>query len=197
MDESAQDAPRDGKNLGISRKWAQPTFFLTRPALEGRKPIIINCMHKPVEIIAQVEDLVAPLLQAQEVELVETEMVRAGKRWVLRLYVDKPGGISLDECARVSQVVGELLDVHDLIDQAYTLEISSPGLTRALKKPADYQRYVGRLARITTRAGAGERQIFRGELLGLEDDRVKLKEGDQIYQILLDDIARARLDVDF
>ncbi|MBW1917031.1 MAG: ribosome maturation factor RimP [Deltaproteobacteria bacterium] len=151
-------------------------------------------MDKSAEIVAQVTALVEPVLQAQEVELVDTEMIRAGKRWLLRLYIDKPGGITLDECAQVSHLVGELLDVHDLIEQAYTLEISSPGLTRALKKPADYRRYIGRLARITIRAGAGERHTFRGELLGLEDDRVKIKEGEEIHQIPLSNIARARLD---
>lgn len=140
--------------------------------------------------------MVEPLLQAQEIELVDLDWVQAGKRGVLRLYVDKPGGVTLDDCAQISHLVGELLDVHDLIDQSYNLEISSPGLTRALKKPADYQRYIGRLARITVRAGAGERHNFRGELLGLEDDRVKIKEGDQVHRIPLDDIARARLDID-
>lgn len=154
-------------------------------------------MLKPAEIVTQVNTLVLPVLQAHDVELVETELVRTGKRWVLRLYVDKPEGITLDDCAHLSHLVGELLDVYDLIEPAYTLEISSPGLTRALKKPADYQRYKGRLARIVTRGGAGERHIYRGELLGLEDDRLKIKEGDQIYQIRLDDIARARLDIDF
>ena len=88
------------------------------------------------------------------------------------------------------------MEVHDIIPGSYTLEVSSPGLTRALKKPEDYQRYVGRLVRVTTRAPLEGRQVHCGILQGLEDDQVCLKEGESVLCIPLNEIARARLDID-
>ena len=149
------------------------------------------------EIIARLNELIQPLLEAQGLELVETQLLRPRRgRGTLRLFLDRPGGITLEDITRISRVVGELLDVHDLIPGAYNLEVSSPGLTRELKKPADYQRYVGRLVRITTRALWEGRQVHRGILQGLEDDLVCLKEGEALSRIPLQDIARARLDLD-
>src|SRR4030042_231776 len=98
----------------------------------------------------------------------------------LRLFLDREGGITLEELARLSRVVGELLDVHDPIPGSYNLEVSSPGLTRELKKPGDYRRYVGRLVRLTTRTPVAGRQGHVGILQGLEGGQVPLKseEGD-------------------
>jgi ribosome maturation factor RimP len=149
------------------------------------------------EILARVEELIKPLLEAQGVELVDLEFNRPRRgRATLRLFLDRPGGITLEELARLSRVAGELLDVHDFIVGSYNLEVSSPGLTRELKKPADYQRYVGRLARITTRAPWKGRQVHRGILQGLENEEVFLKEGPEVHRIPLKEIARARLDLE-
>jgi ribosome maturation factor RimP len=149
------------------------------------------------EIIARVEELIMPLLAAQGLELVDCELLRPRRgRSTLRLFLDRPGGITLEEISRISRVVGELLDVHDLIPESYNLEVSSPGLTRELKKPGDYQRYVGRLARITTRAPFQGRQVHRGILKGLTDDEVCLLEGADLFRIPLTEIARARLELD-
>jgi ribosome maturation factor RimP len=117
-------------------------------------------------------------------------------RGILRLFVDRPGGINLGEITRISRVVADLLDVHDLISGSYTLEVSSPGLTRALKKPQDYQRYVGRLVRVTTRAPWEGSQVHCGILQGLQEDQVCLQEGDSLLCIPLSEIARARLEID-
>jgi ribosome maturation factor RimP len=152
---------------------------------------------KPDDTVARLNELILPVLQAHEVELVATEFVKAGKRFVLRLFLDKPEGITLDDCAFYSRLLGEIIDVHDIINHAYTLEVSSPGLTRPLRKVEDYNRFAGRLARITVRGGTGKRSLYRGELLGLEGESVKLQEGSQIHHIPLADIVRARLDLDF
>lgn len=155
-------------------------------------------MSKTEEIKKQVEEMVQPLLEAQGVELVDLELLRPRRgRTILRLFLDRPGGgITLEEIARLSRMVGGLLEVYDLIPESYNLEVSSPGLTRPLKKPGDYQRYVGRLVRITTRGARNGRQVFRGILQGLEGDEVCLKEGGEVYRIPLPEIARARLDID-
>ncbi|HAY22538.1 MAG TPA: hypothetical protein DCY27_10315 [Desulfobacterales bacterium] len=88
------------------------------------------------------------------------------------------------------------MDVHDVIRHAYILEVSSPGLTRPIKKIEDFSRYAGRLVRITVRGGVGKRSLYRGELLGLDGETVKVKEGSRVYAIPVKDIARARLDID-
>jgi ribosome maturation factor RimP len=152
---------------------------------------------KPDDTLARIKELILPVLLAQEVELVDTEFVKTGKRYTLRLFLDKPGGITLDDCAALSRLLGEIIDVHEVINHAYTLEVSSPGLTRSLRKVEDFQRFAGRLARITVRGGTGKRSLFRGELIGLEGEAVALQEGSQIHHIPLADIVRARLDIDF
>ena len=154
-------------------------------------------MLSTAEILHRLEELLEPLLAAQGVDLVDLEFSRPRKsRAQLRIFLDRPGGITLEEITRVSRVVSELLDVHDFIGASYNLEVSSPGLTRALKKPADYQRFTGRLARLTLRAPWQGRQVYRGILQGLEDDQVCLQEGETRLRIPLKEIARARLDVD-
>jgi ribosome maturation factor RimP len=149
------------------------------------------------EVVARIEELIQPLLEAQGAELVELQYARPRRgRGTLRLFVDRPGGITLAELTRISRVVGDLLDVHDVVPGSYNLEVSSPGLTRALKKPRDYQRYVGRLVRVTTRAPWEGRQVHCGILQGLADDQVCLQEEDRVVCIPLQEIARARLDID-
>jgi ribosome maturation factor RimP len=152
---------------------------------------------KPDETVERINELILPVLQAQELELVDMEFVKAGKRYALRLFLDKPGGITLDDCASLSSILGEIIDVHEIINHAYTLEVSSPGLTRPLKKVEDYQRFAGRLVRITVRGGTGKRSLFRGELKGLEGESVVLQEGSQVIHIPLADIVKARLDIEF
>ncbi len=154
-------------------------------------------MQDQASIIARLEELIQPLLVAQGVELVEVEYHRPRRgRAVLRLFLDREGGITLEELARLSRVVGEVLDVHDLISGSYTLEVSSPGLTRALKKPADYQRYVGRLVRLTTRAPINGRQVHCGILQGLSGETVCLEAQGEVSCIPFSEIAKARLDLD-
>jgi len=150
------------------------------------------------EIIRQVEKLVTPFLEARGVELVELEYTRPRKgRGTLRLFLDRDGGITLEELARLNRVVSELLDVHDFIPGPYFLEVSSPGLTRELKKPRDYERYTGRLVRLTTREPWAGRQVHQGILRGLEGEEVCLEEEGQPVRIPLQEIARARLDIDW
>jgi ribosome maturation factor RimP len=149
------------------------------------------------EILNRLAELIQPYLTAQGAELVDLQYSRPRRgRGLLRLFVDRPGGITLEEITRISRVVGDLLDVHDLIAGSYTLEVSSPGLTRALKKPQDYQRYVGRLVRVTTRAPWEGSQVHCGILQGLQEDQVCLKEGESLLCIPLSEIARARLEID-
>jgi len=143
----------------------------------------------------RLEELIQPYLAARGVELIELTFTQPRRgRATLRLFVDREGGITLDEIARVSRVVGELLDVHDLISGSYTLEVSSPGLTRQIKKPGDYERYTGRLVRLPTRSPWQGKQVHRGILKGLDNEEVSLEEGEALVRIPLMEIAKARLD---
>jgi ribosome maturation factor RimP len=153
---------------------------------------------KKEAIMTRITDLIQPYLLAQGVELVDLEFTQPRRgRATLRLFVDRSGGgITLDEITRVSRVVGELLDVHDLISSSYNLEVSSPGLTRALKKPQDYERYTGRLVRLTTRGPWQGKQVHRGILKGLANEEVSLEEDQTLVRIPLAEIAKARLDLD-
>jgi ribosome maturation factor RimP len=154
-------------------------------------------MQDKAEIITRVTELIQPLLEAQGVELVELQYARPKRgRGTLRLFLDQPGGITIEVLTRINRVVGQLLEVHDLIPGSYTLEVSSPGATRALKKPEDYRRYAGRLVRLITRTPWEGRQVHRGILQGLEGDEVCLMEGAGTCRIPLQEIAKARLDLD-
>lgn len=157
-----------------------------------------NELGSKAELIGKLQELILPLLEAQDAELVDLEYARQRRgRAVLRLFVDHAGGgITLEEITRISRMVSGLLDVHDVIPGSFTLEVSSPGLTRALKKPQDYQRFVGRLVRVTTKAPWAGRQVHTGYLQGLRDEEVCLKEGEQVVRIPFSEIARARLEID-
>ncbi|HTP63939.1 MAG TPA: ribosome maturation factor RimP [Geobacteraceae bacterium] len=153
-----------------------------------------------IDVVARVTELAEPLAASLGLELVEVEYRQEGGRMVLRLFIDREGGVTLDDCAAVSRELAEILDVEDFIHGRYNLEVSSPGLDRPLKKPEDYERFAGRLVKIRTAEllpdDAGNmRKTFTGELLGLEGGvvRLKLKEG-QSAGIPLEKVAKANLE---
>jgi ribosome maturation factor RimP len=156
-----------------------------------------------VDVASKTTEIAERLLTSLGLELVEIEYKREGRDMVLRLFVDKEGGVTLDDCATVSRELSEILDVEDFIRDRYTLEVSSPGLNRPLKKTADYERYRGRLVKVRTYElladdAGNRRKTFLGELLGLEDDcvRLKLTEG-QTASIPLEKVAKANLEFEF
>jgi ribosome maturation factor RimP len=137
---------------------------------------------------------------ARGFELVDVEAKRDREGFVVRLYVDKEGGIGLEELQSVSEEVSAILDAEDPVEGAYTLEVSSPGLDRPLKKEADYRRFVGRAARLSSYEPVDGRRHWAGRLLGVEDGHVTVsltKEGGVECRIPLAKIAHARLEVEF
>ncbi len=155
------------------------------------------------DVASRVADIAEPLVASLGMELVDLEYKREGRAMVLRLFVDREGGVTLDDCAQVSRELSEILDVEDFIQAHYTLEVSSPGLNRPLKKAADYDRYRGRLVKVRTFEllpddAGNPRKTFTGELLGLESGvvRLKLTEG-QTAGIPLDKVAKANLEFEF
>ena len=149
-----------------------------------------------INIVTLVSQWVEEIIQGSDLELVDVEYVKEHSTWVLRVYLDKPDGIDLEDCQRVSQALDLKLDAEDPIPGAYSLEVSSPGLERPLKKASDYQRFKGRLVKIRTYSGLHGRKRFEGILEGLRDENVVLKwEGDTI-EIPLELAAKANLAMD-
>jgi ribosome maturation factor RimP len=144
-----------------------------------------------------VRGVAQPILTDGGLELVEVEFRREARGWILRLYIDKPGGVTLDDCQRVSEELGDHLDVEDLIDHPYQLEVSSPGLDRPLTRDADFHAFAGRAAQITTREAVGGQRNFRGLLAGLAEGAVLLDLADgRRVAIPRPLIARARLRIE-
>ena len=155
------------------------------------------------DIVEKLTSVAQPLLDSLGLELVELEYRKEGQGMILRLFIDKPGGIMLDDCADVSRELSELLDVEEIITVNYNLEVSSPGLNRPLTKPSDYERYAGRLVKVRTFEmvpdDAGNlRKTFLGVLTGLKDGVVSLtlKEG-QSASIPFEKIAKTNLEFEF
>jgi len=145
-------------------------------------------------LLTRLRAAVEPLLQSEGCEFVDVEYRREGRGWVLRLFLDKPGGVTLDDCQRVSEQVGDLLDVEDLIPTAYTLEVSSPGLDRPLKRPEDFVRFAGRAVRVSTVTPVEGQHHFAGTLRGCEGEVVLLElAGSRLVRIPRGAISRARL----
>lgn len=148
-------------------------------------------------VIERVQALTLPVAESLGMELVDVVFRREGRGWVLRIYLDKAGGITLDNCQEVSEQLSDILDIANLIEHPYTLEVSSPGLDRVLKTPQDFLRFAGRLARIETAAPIDGQRRFHGRLEGYRDGVVVLRQarGPAIL-IPLEVIAKARLEVE-
>lgn len=144
-----------------------------------------------------VEEMALPVVQEAGLELVEVRYVKEGGRWYLRIFIDKPGGVGLDDCQKISQEIDKLLDEKDPIPHSYNLEVSSPGVERPLKKPADYVRFAGRLAKITTFTPFNGKKNFTGRIVGIREDNVVLEIDGTEYPIPLVCVASARLKVEF
>jgi ribosome maturation factor RimP len=146
----------------------------------------------------RIRRLIQEVVEGQGYELVDAEFKGAGKNSVLRIFIDTPEGVTHGDCELVSEQVGTVLDVEDLIPSAYTLEVSSPGLERKLVKESDYTRFGGKLARIQTRIPLRQQKLFRGRLQGFSEGKVRLElpNGD-LLEIPLDVIQEARLEFDW
>lgn len=149
------------------------------------------------EIIDRVSNIVTPVLFNEGMELVEIEYRREPKGWVLRLYIDKEGGVSIDDCTHISQEIGRSLDVEDFISAPYTLEVSSPGLTRPLKSEKDFIKYQNHLIKVKTINPIGNQRRFKGKLLGISENSIEIEVGGGIIHIPLANVAKANLEIDF
>ncbi len=153
---------------------------------------------------ARVRALAERVAGSQGLDVFDVQLRRESIGWVLRVILDRPGatgtgedGISIDDCQRMSQDLGTLLDVEEALDQTYTLEVSSPGLDRPLRSPADYRRFVGHLAQVVVSEAVDGQQFLKGRIREVTDDAVLLDAGSRVHRVPFDVISRGRLEVEF
>lgn len=157
-------------------------------------------------LLTDIQALLEPILADFGLECVDLEYKREGQGNVLRIFIDKPGGVSLDDCISVSREFGAVLEVEDLIKSSYRLEVSSPGLDRPLKKAEDFERFSGQMVKIKTAImldpdqRGHTRKTFKGTLLGCSDGGVRIlqsdKPGGEIV-LPLAEISKAHLEPEF
>ena len=167
-------------------KWALPAFF------------VFGVMESD-PTVTRVWELAAALAAGEGMEIVDIEFRREGGRGgrVLRLYLDKEGGPSVDDLSRVSRQMSDLLDGDEIVEGAYTLEVSSPGINRALKRPEHFARFVGKRIRVRTRQMIDNRRSFVGTLQNVVADRITLTQEGREYQIPFSLIEKSNYEHDW
>ena len=155
-------------------------------------------MAKNKEYEAMTEELVLPMIEENKFELVDVEYVKEGGNWYLRVYIDKPGGINIDDCELISRALSDKLDEKDFIEDAYILEVSSPGLGRPLKKDKDFTRNMGEMVEIKLFRQINKQKEYEGILKAFDKETVTI-EADDGEGIVFErsDIALIRLALDF
>jgi ribosome maturation factor RimP len=151
----------------------------------------------PEAVIESVRATALPVLEELGLELVEVQYRREQNGWILRLVIDKQEGITLDDCAVVSREISQLLDIEDFIGQAYNLEVTSPGLDRPLKSIAEFERFVGRKAKIKTIEPIDGKRVLIGTINRTFGESIVLEVGAEEVTIPFSQVTKARLEVEF
>ena len=146
-----------------------------------------------VPVTQSIMEMIEPVLLANGLELVDVEFKKEGKSWVLRIYIDKESGVTLDDCQKVSGLAGDLIEIEEIIDPNYTLEVSSPGLNRALQKEKDFIRFCGKKISVQCHAPLNGKKRFIGCLTNFENQSIHLEMDGQLHAIPLNRVAKANL----
>ncbi len=155
--------------------------------------------EKIKEVVNRVRELLLPILEEGGFELVDVEFVREPVGWVLRIYADRPeGGITISDCQWISERIGTLLDVEDLIHHPYNLEVSSPGLDRPLKTRKDFERQKGVVIKVKTHQPMDNQRNFKGEVVSTSDRGVTIHDVSRNAEVEIpyENIKSARVDID-
>lgn len=144
-------------------------------------------------VTQSVIELIEPGLLAKGLELVDVEFKKEGKNWVLRVFIDKEGGVTLEDCQKISSLVGDLIEVEEVIEPAYTMEVSSPGLNRVLKKEKDFIRFSGKKICVQCHAPLNGRKKFTGILKDFKNQSIHLEVDGQLQIISINRVAKANL----
>jgi ribosome maturation factor RimP len=142
-------------------------------------------------------DVVEPLIVDEGYELIDLEFKNEERGWRLRVFIDKEGGVTLDDCARLSREMGNLLDVEDILPMSYNLEVSSPGLNRPLRKKEHFQSMIGEKIKVKTKLPIENQRNFKAELLKVSDDFILIRNEVKEVEIGFDNIEKANLIYNF
>ena len=155
-------------------------------------------MAHPVELaIMDVNRLIEPILDEMGFELVDTEYLSEHGKWVLRIYVDRQGGVTLDDCVHVSREIGDLIDVKDIVPTQYVLEVSSPGLNRPLKKEKDFLKAIGKKVKVKMDHPVLDRRNFTGYLKAFQDGMLYVEISNKVVSLPLQNVKKANLVYEF
>ena len=180
----------------VRDEWAVAHFFFPRRYRKGIKTADI--MHTYREEIRQ---LIEPLLESENMEMIDVECLKMKSRWLVRIYIDKIGGVTIDDCSEISNQAGDILDVHNIPPGPYTLEVSSPGLDRPLTRDKDFIKYLGHKVNIKVDEKIEGSRNFRGKLVDYLDENggktLIVDVSGKIYRIPRDLIAKANLEYEF
>ena len=178
------------------KEWAKVhSFVLVSETNQGK---VVKTMTKREMYEAKTEEFLQPVVDEHGFELVDVEYVKEGSNWYLRAYIDKEGGIAVDDCEVISRILSDWLDKTDFIEDSYILEVSSPGLGRPLKKEKDYVRNMGKKIEIRTYRAIDRCKEFTGILKAYDDTSVTIAdENDKETTFLKTDIALIRQAIDF
>ncbi len=155
-------------------------------------------MRISASLIERLETVVEPVVSGAGCELVDLQCLVEHGRSILRVFADKPGGVTIDDCAVISRELGAVLDVEDIMPGRYSLEVSSPGLERVLKKEKDFLRFIGKTIKIRTLMPLDGRSNFKGRLDAVHDGVIEIiDESDKMWAIRMEDIRKANLVAEF
>lgn len=169
-----------------------PTFSFVQELFAREQGVV-----EATSIEERVREIATRVAEERGLELVHVEVAGSGRTSTVRIFIDKPEGVTHEDCSEVSLHVGTILDVEDFIPSAYTLEVSSPGLERGLYKREDYERFAGHPAKIKSREAVNGQRNFRGRIIGVEGDRVVFedKTSGRVH-VPLGAITKANLEID-
>lgn len=150
-----------------------------------------------MEFYKKLKEIVEPICEKYSYELVDLEYRREPHGWVLRVYIDKVGGVTVEDCAYLSEKISKELDIKDPIPHSYILEVSSPGLDRPLKRKRDFERHMGEKVNITLLEEIEGKKKFEGKIFKVDESSITLKIDDSFVTIPLEKIKKAMLIVEF
>ncbi len=145
------------------------------------------------ELKERIREIIEIPILKKNMELVDLEWKRERNGWVLRIFIDKLGGVTVNDCAKISEMVSKILDKENLIHHFYILEVSSPGIERPLIKKEDYERFKGEKAKIILKEPISGRKNFKGIILGLKGELVQIEVDKKIWEFHLNNIKKAYL----
>jgi len=137
------------------------------------------------------------MIREEGLDLVDVEYKKEGKTWCLRIFIDKAGGVTVDDCHKVSRQIEDVIEIDEIIPSSFILEVSSPGLDRPLKKEQDFLRHINKKVHILTYSPIDQRKEFSGVIRACHEQTLHLENGDRVVRIPLDIVKKARLILEF